>query len=154
MASWSVCAKARNEWGTLVWMNHGKHEKQIPCGNDSKKSKSKNKNRPPVRAGPTLLPLVNHDVGLVAAGIVQGNRQCVQIGRQGNVLGTRHFSIVFMGDHEIVLVHTPSRSGRAFLGVGSVGGVVLAVKLYIPRAVLGGSYEGEAVAFIGLHLHR
>jgi hypothetical protein len=27
-----------------------------------------------------LLPLVNHNIGLVAAGEVQRNRQCIQIG--------------------------------------------------------------------------
>jgi len=30
--------RARNEWGTPVWMNAQALEKQIPCGNDRKKN--------------------------------------------------------------------------------------------------------------------
>src|SRR5580658_155471 len=91
------------------------------------------------RSGP--LSLVNHDIRLVASGKVQGNRQCHQISRQSNVLGTRHLPIEFVGDHQIVSVHSPSRSGRTLPGVGSVHEIVLAVKLHILCSILQGSNE-------------
>jgi hypothetical protein len=96
----------------------------------------------------------HHHVRLVAAGNVHRDGQGLQIGREPDRPGIRHFPVGLVGNDESALVHSPGRRGSARARVRPPVRIVLAVELQVLRLVFQRLDEREAVVLERLHLNR